>query len=181
LSLLLARDEPIDFVEMIPREKLSWGEQQVLHLCVLFLFLTGVRISSIIAGDDHLLAVTSKGRTFAHPVNKRANLCGQLGLRKVDVQQLRGGKSELLSVNLIPKSFVDPFKEASRIAFESSTPGERDSFSNLDDKGIHLCPFLFEIPALRGVFVDQVAAGSRSSFARTSTGRVLAWGANEHG
>ncbi|KAM6500839.1 Regulator of chromosome condensation 1/beta-lactamase-inhibitor protein II [Amanita muscaria] len=165
LSSLLARDESIDFVEMVPREKLSWGEQ----------------ISSIVAGDDHLLAMTSKGRTFAHPVNKRANLCGQLGLSKVEVQQLRGGKPESVPVNLIPKSFVDPFKEASRIAFESPAPGERDYFSNLDDKDIHFCPLLFEIPALRGIFVDQVAAGSRSSFVRTSTGRVLAWGANEHG
>jgi hypothetical protein len=36
-------------------------------------------------------------------------------------------------------------------------------------------------PALRGVKVVQIAAGARSSFVRTDTGRVLGWGANDYG
>lgn len=40
---------------------------------------------------------------------------------------------------------------------------------------------LSEIPSLAGIQIDQVAASSYTSFARTSTGRVLGWGANESG
>jgi alpha-tubulin suppressor-like RCC1 family protein len=44
-----------------------------------------VRITSIAAGRDHLLALTSSGRTFVHPITKNANSHGQLGFRKFDI------------------------------------------------------------------------------------------------
>ena len=40
---------------------------------------------------------------------------------------------------------------------------------------------LTEIPSLAGITISQVAASAYTSFARTSTGRVLGWGANESG
>ncbi|KAF8626336.1 hypothetical protein AX15_004995 [Amanita polypyramis BW_CC] len=160
------KGESIEFIEVIPKQKLSWGE----------------RITSIVAGDNHLLAVTSKGRTFAHPINKHANSCGQLGIRKVEVHNdLRDGKQESLVVDLTPRSLVDPFVMAALANRRGRPSEESDKAPKLNDKSIHSCPYLFEIPALQGVFVEQVAAGRRSSFARTSTGRVLAWGANEYG
>jgi hypothetical protein len=50
-----------------------------------------------------------------------------------------------------------------------------------NDPGIRFCTTLHEIPVLKGIQFAQVTAGARSSFARTPSGKVLAWGANEHG
>lgn len=141
--------------------------------------LTARRITSIVAGDNHLLAVTSKGRAFAHPVNLHANDYGQLGMHKLEV--LSDSKQGTLEVDLVPKPVVDPFIRASLVN-RGPLPSEMsDEVSKLDDKSIRFFPYLFEIPVLRGVPIEQVAAGSQSSFARTNSGRVLAWGANRHG
>ena len=43
------------------------------------------RFVQISAGKDHLLALTSDGRAFAHPITLNANSHGQLGFRKCDV------------------------------------------------------------------------------------------------
>lgn len=51
----------------------------------------------------------------------------------------------------------------------------------LDDSSLEFSDKLFEVPALRGIEVSQIAAGSRSSFVKTKAGRVLGWGANEFG
>jgi alpha-tubulin suppressor-like RCC1 family protein len=52
----------------------------------------------------------------------------------------------------------------------------------VDDKQVGFCGHLFEIPALRGVDIQQVVAGDRTSFVMTRRdGRVLGWGANEYG
>lgn len=52
----------------------------------------------------------------------------------------------------------------------------------IDDKTADFCGHLFEVPALRGVNVQQVVAGERTSFIVTRhNGRVLGWGANEFG
>ncbi|KAF8631424.1 hypothetical protein AX17_005101 [Amanita inopinata Kibby_2008] len=159
------KGDSVDFVEVVPREKLAWNE----------------RIASIAAGDSHLLAITSKGRTFAHPIDVQANQYGQLGLRKVDVRNgLVKENEECLTVDLIPKSFarlVGSSHPNHKVQHETVS----DELSRLDDKSIRFCPYLFEIPALKGVPIEQVAAGARNSFARTKTGQVLAWGANEYG
>lgn len=144
------------------------------------------RFTSIEAGQDHLLAVTSKGRAFAHPINKNANSYGQLGFRKFQipdpsVHYRTTVKSQLLDVELIPKSIADPYTKSSRASRPSSALTTSDNLVGVDDTSIRFCPHLFEIPVLKGVDIAQVAAGGRSSFARTSTGRVLSWGANEYG
>jgi alpha-tubulin suppressor-like RCC1 family protein len=50
-----------------------------------------------------------------------------------------------------------------------------------DDTALKFSDRFFEVPALRDVRVVQIAAGARSSFVRTDTGRVLGWGANDYG
>ena len=59
----------IDFIEISSDVSLGWTE----------------KFKTISAGDDHLLALTTKGRAFALPLNLRANRQGQLGLRQVDL------------------------------------------------------------------------------------------------
>ena len=86
-----------------------------------------------------------------------------------------------MDVELIPKSLADPLWNSSRS--ERITPANTvsDNLVNVDDSKIRFCLSLFEIPVLRGVDIAQIAAGSRTSFARTTNGRVLGWGANEYG
>ncbi|KAG2014091.1 hypothetical protein CC2G_010937 [Coprinopsis cinerea AmutBmut pab1-1] len=166
---LWGEDQTIDFVKLESNEKLDWGE----------------KFTSLAAGNNHLLALTSKGRTFAHPINKKANRHGQLGFRKFAIPdpsaQITGQDSHL-HVELTPKSLADPYGKASRaVRVKSEVPPYEDDLANIDDSSIRFCPFIYELPVLKGVDVAQITAGSRSSFVRTTTGRVLGWGANEFG
>ncbi|KAI0933928.1 hypothetical protein AcW1_005616 [Taiwanofungus camphoratus] len=172
---LWGEEEEIDFTEIRPNEKLAWGEKFV----------------SIAAGSDHLLALTSTGRTFAHPISLKANTHGQLGFRKFDVPapasstypHLPHGHTRV-PVELTPTAIADPYSKASpAVRPLASLPESQDAilFASLDDRDIRFSDKLFEVPALRGVEIDQIAAGGRSSFAKTTTGRVLGWGANEFG
>ncbi|TFK28684.1 RCC1/BLIP-II [Coprinopsis marcescibilis] len=165
---LWGEDANIDFIQLESNDKLERGE----------------RFASIAAGKNHLLAVTSKGRAFAHPVNKLANHYGQLGFRKFAIPDPGATithKDSHLHVELVPKSLSDPFVSASRSVRVTSDALTDANLSKIDDTRIRFCPFIYEIPVLRGVDVAQVAAGSRSSFVRSTTGRVLGWGANEYG
>ncbi|KAK0459583.1 regulator of chromosome condensation 1/beta-lactamase-inhibitor protein II [Desarmillaria tabescens] len=139
-------EEAVDFVEIKPQQQLKRHE----------LFV------SISAGNDHLLALTSSGRAFAHPVNCNANVYGQLGFRKIEVPDPGHpfGHS-VLPVQLIPK------------------PLSGEAWK--DNDTIRFCPTIYEIPSLRDIPVSQVAAGGRNSFIRTTTGYILGWGANEYG
>lgn len=129
-----------------------------------------------------MLALSSKSRVFAHPVNKNANAHGQFGLRKIEIPEYAQSKTKShLDVELIPKSIRDPYAKSSRLSRPSPTPTISDDLIDIDDSSIRFCPHLFEIPVLKGVDVVQIAAGGRNSFVRTRTGRVLGWGANEYG
>jgi hypothetical protein len=86
-----------------------------------------------------------------------------------------------VEVELIPKSLADPYANASRAARATPTTFTSGNLADIDDRDIRFCPKLFEVPVLRGVEAAQIAAGSRTSFLRTKTGRVLAWGANDFG
>ncbi|KAF8447908.1 regulator of chromosome condensation 1/beta-lactamase-inhibitor protein II [Boletus edulis BED1] len=151
----------IDFVEIFPKERLNWGENFI----------------SIAAGSDHLLALTSEGRTYAHPINKDANSHGQLGLRRVEIPAPSNLKdaAERIAIELVPRSVASPSLR------ESSPTVASEHLNMMDDRHIGSSDLLFEIPSLRGVKVSQIAAGDRSSFVNTSSGNVLGWGANEHG
>lgn len=115
-------------------------------------------------------------------MNKNANAYGQLGFRKFEIPDPAAHqvKSDM-EVELIPKSIADPYAKLSRSSRPSPMPTMSSNLIEIDDSSIRFCPHLFEIPVLRGVDIAQVAAGGRSSFARTTTGRVLGWGANEYG
>ncbi|KAJ6455757.1 regulator of chromosome condensation 1/beta-lactamase-inhibitor protein II [Mycena sanguinolenta] len=147
------RPQSVDFVELTPNSAFSWGE----------------KFTSISAGRDHLLALTSSGRAYSCPINKNANICGQLGFNAPN----------LSSPYNILKSIASSSITA---AVTSRQPPVSETETRVpDESGIRFCTTLYEIPVLKGVNFAQVTAGGRSSFARTSSGKVLAWGANEHG
>lgn len=59
---------------------------------------------------------------------------------------------------------------------------ESEPPAGLDDKSVHFCDKLYEVPALKEIKIAQAVAGDRTSFVRTAEqGRVLAWGANDFG
>ncbi|KIY68636.1 RCC1/BLIP-II protein [Cylindrobasidium torrendii FP15055 ss-10] len=150
-SWLWAEDNKIDFVEVTPATSLGRRES----------------FKSISAGDHHLLAVTSSGRTFAHPIDQYANAYGQLGFRKIRIPQ--PGSTSTIPAQLVPKTLT----EKSVAVAETTENWTKDS--------IRFCPYIFEIPALVDVPVAQATAGGRSSFALTTSGRILGWGANDYG
>jgi hypothetical protein len=138
----------------------------------------------ISAGRDHLLALTSSGRAFAHPATLKANTHGQLGFRKFDVAD--PSSKERIRGELTPLAITDPYANASRFVRRQSAAAQdlqpvSESLRGVDDSNIAWSNRLFEIPALRGVKVAGIAAGARSSYVRTDRGGVLSWGANEHG
>ncbi|KAE9406370.1 RCC1/BLIP-II [Gymnopus androsaceus JB14] len=149
------------FQEIIPNNQLSWGEKFI----------------SLSAGDNHLLALTSSGRAFAHPINSNANAYGQLGFRKFEVPV--PSSKEHIPVELVPKSIADPYAKASPFKRRPSEPEETKEIPK--STSFPFCTAIFEIPSLKGIKLTKLVAGGRSSFALTSTGRVLGWGANEYG
>jgi alpha-tubulin suppressor-like RCC1 family protein len=142
-------------------------------------FLAVRRITSIAAGSDHLLALTSSGRTFVHPITKNANTHGQLGFRKFDIPDPSSTTAVArLDVELTPRAIADPYAKSSRYARD---PSPSAAPVDADDTALKYSDRFFEVPALRDVRVIQIAAGARSSFVRTDTERVLGWGANDYG
>ncbi|KAL0579967.1 hypothetical protein V5O48_002051 [Marasmius crinis-equi] len=166
-------EKPSTFTEVTPSSSFSWGE----------------KFTSISAGDHHLLALTSSGKAFAHPITKEANAYGQLGIRKIQLPkgstgEQTSGNSEATTVELVPRSLADPFAKSTPFIREAKNDGkssEKNLLSQIDDSSIRFCPAAFEIPSLQGLNVKQLVAGGRTSFALTDTGRVLGWGANEFG
>ncbi|KAF8321582.1 RCC1/BLIP-II [Clavulina sp. PMI_390] len=135
------------------------------------------RFTSLSAGRDHLVALTTSGRTFTHPVTYNANSHGQLGTRKVQVAtstSSQNGDSPTSTIELAPKSQLDPYA--------LSSPFVRAGNAKDSTPESPLAPVLYEVPSLRGIVVDKAVAGERSSYVLTKDGgRVLAWGANEYG
>jgi len=147
-----------------------------------------LRFISISAGRNHLLALTSSGRTMVHPMNKNANTHGQLGLRKFDIPTPLSSTDTVspsrIPIELVPRAVADPFATVSpfsRSVTSSVPPSTSTNIDEIDDQHIRFSDALFEIPSLQGVKVSQIAAGGRTSFVITDSGRVLGWGANEFG
>ncbi|KZO95773.1 RCC1/BLIP-II protein [Calocera viscosa TUFC12733] len=161
LSWLWRSEPTVDHVELKPDSPMAKRE----------------RITSISAGRDHVLALTSAGRTFTHAANANANAYGQLGINYILIPSPSDPHTQV-PVDLIPKAAKDPL--------EKSTPYVRPSAGSAidvgDDTDIKWSTRLYEIPSLKGVQAKQVVAGGRSSYLLTAEGgRVLAWGANEYG
>ncbi|EJU05539.1 RCC1/BLIP-II [Dacryopinax primogenitus] len=135
------------------------------------------KFTSISAGRDHLLALTSAGRAFTHAVNAKANDYGQLGISRISAR-ISSNPPQDKPIDLIPKASKDPS--------EQSTPFARPTAPPLpvagDDTDIHWSTKLYEVPSLKEVKGKQLIAGGRSSYLLTAEeGRVLSWGANEYG
>ena len=88
-----------------------------------------------------------------------------------------GGTSH--AVDLVPDVVKDPYALSSPRGRAPSPQKAMHALASAKD--LRGCNLLFEIPALNGIRISQIATGSRTSFARTSDGRVLGWGANEFG
>ncbi|KZT44140.1 RCC1/BLIP-II protein [Sistotremastrum suecicum HHB10207 ss-3] len=177
LSKLWTSSNPqVDYIELETNVKLHRSE----------------KFTSISAGKDHLVALTSSGRTFSLPLSLSGNSSGQLGLRKVSVRSDSSSPS-LADIELTPKAARDPYAtatpyiRASQTSQEETVPQpavassvEQSKLPKDDD--IRFCTTLYEIPTLQGINVAQIVAGARTTYARTEMGgRVLAWGANEYG
>ncbi|KAK7693272.1 hypothetical protein QCA50_002839 [Cerrena zonata] len=169
-------EQTVDFAEIKSDGNLKRGETFI----------------SIATGNDHLLALTSTGRAFAHPINLNANAYGQLGFRKVDIPDhspihigVHPPGHIRIPLELIPKSIEDPYAKSTPAIRRASSSSEEKSAGSpspiLDDSHIRFSDKLFEVPSLKGIRIDQIAAGGRSSFVKTAEGRVLGWGANEYG
>jgi len=83
-------------------------------------------------------------------------------------------------VDLIPSTVSDPFAKSTSLS-RTQLGDAAEKLQTFDGSSLDFCRQMFEIPAMRGVDIKQLVAGSRTSFALTSTGRVLGWGANEFG
>lgn len=145
---------------------------------------SGERIVQLSSGTHHLLALTSTGRVFGHALDSKANSFGQLGVRKVN---LADGSEQDLAPSL-PRirggMTYTPLSTGSTTSSPpSSTPVTKSkSAADPDDvSSIRYSPTLYELPALHGIPIAQIATGPRSSLARTTDGRVLAWGSNSAG
>lgn len=141
------------------------------------------KFTSIAAGRDHLLALTSQGRVYAHAFNLSSNASGQLGYRKLDVPDPSSSTpldAPRIPIELIPKSLKDPFAKATPQTRRKPTEATEELNSAISG-GLAINDKLFEIPSLREVTISQIAAGGRTSFALTDTGRALGWGNNENG
>ncbi|KAL1936941.1 hypothetical protein VTO73DRAFT_3598 [Trametes versicolor] len=152
-----------------------------------------VRAPSRHSRQAHQLLRAHRG---AHPITLNANSHGQLGFRKCDVPSPIDlehfhlpHKHPRIPLELTPKSIADPYAKASPAIRPSSSlarssealVGKEAVAAGLDDANIRFSDRLFEVPALKGVKVDRVATGGRSSFVKTAAGKVLGWGANEFG
>lgn len=115
----------------------------------------GEKWESMASGAHHLLATTNKGRTFSLPLSPAANSHRQLGTRQT------------FNIPLSPSSST-----SASISNSPDLPPESDP---------RFATHLTEIPSLSTIPIVQVAAADRSSFVRTSNGRVLGFGANESG
>lgn len=65
---------------------------------------SGEKISEIVGGTNHLLALTNKGRVLSLPVDERGNLFGQLGSRRTLLNAPSSeGKKGIVEVDLEPR------------------------------------------------------------------------------
>ena len=158
---------------------------EVLSVAPASPFGRGEAFSDIVNGSNHLLALSNKGRTFSMPLNDQGNSFGQLGVRKVflNAPNTSGGRKELIEAVLEPKMFLQLEAEQSGATPVSTTsqPTLPAGLSSGGSESIRFSTTLVEIPALRGVRIAQIAAGTEHSLARTHDGRVLAWGRQTHG
>lgn len=113
-------------------------------------FGRGERIVDIKAGGHHLLALSSKGRTFSTPIDHDGNVYGQLGLRRV----LLGTKQLYREVLMEPRMLTETeqptvFHQGQILPAWALPPGlEKESKTRKPVTG----------PENRGIFIRQKTA-----------------------
>lgn len=174
-------------------------------------FQRGEKITDIVSGSNHLLALSTRGRTFSVPIDEKANVYGQMGVRRVllnapatpdskathtetileprmlaevDNPRAPPNASLLPSWALppgVPESNPSSKPVAPTLPTTPSDPPPRPASLTEPPTSIRFCTTLHEVPALRNVPIAQLAAGTEHSIARTTDGRVLGWGRHTHG
>ncbi|KAI5454757.1 hypothetical protein NCC49_003641 [Naganishia albida] len=128
----------------------------------------GEKFTSLVSGKSHILALTSKGRTFSMGIDPKGNSHSQLGTRTV----LPLGNPD--SNPSTPEPLIP--------AFASSSASQDIMAALPSSHDIRYNTALNQITSLSGIDIAQVAAGENSSFFRTrGEGRVLGLGANAFG
>nr|KIR47947.1 hypothetical protein I312_02461 [Cryptococcus bacillisporus CA1280] len=112
----------------------------------------GEKWKQVAVGRHHVLALTTKGRLFSMPLSEKGNDFRQLGTRE-----------ELVS---------DETPLATSLSRSSSPRPSKDITYRT-----HLDP----IPSLSKIPITHIATASNTSYAITSTSRLLSWGANSLG
>jgi alpha-tubulin suppressor-like RCC1 family protein len=139
---------------------------------------TGNVITSVQAGCKFDLALTSSGQVLSWG----DNTVGQLGIGT------RGGlRTTPVQIRLPRGVQVAAISAGSDFAMALTATGQLyawgdDLQGQLGDGTFHLLsarPVLVRLP--RGVFVVSVSAGGAHTLALTNAGRLLSWGANNHG
>lgn len=127
------------------------------------------RFTSLVSGKSHILALTSKGRTFSMGINPSGNSHSQLGTRTV-LPFGNPDRNPTTPEPLIP--LLAPSSSPSQDVM-SALPGTHD---------IRYNTAMNQITSLSGIEIAQIAAGENTSFFRTKgEGRVLGLGANAFG
>lgn len=168
------------------------------------------RVAEIQAGSNHLTALTKEGRVLALPIDDKGNAFGQLGFRRVLLNSPATPDSKATQIETIlePRllaQMTNPEEPPNATLMPSSQLPPSPPVSNTTSKpqpqavgtptdpppsptplteppsSIRYCTTLSEIPSLRQVDVAQIALGNEHCLARTSDGRVLAWGRHTHG
>ena len=155
------------FTEILPKQELGRRERCVERTSAHEFDVSQPlhRFVSISAGSDHLLALTSLGRTYALPLSPNANAYGQLGFRRFEaLSPSSSNKTDRVPVELVPKAVTDPYASvnAAERALSVREPpiGETHGTVTKDVLSAPVyCDQLYEVPALRGIKVAQAVAG----------------------
>jgi alpha-tubulin suppressor-like RCC1 family protein len=136
----------------------------------------GTAATAVSAGGDHALALTSTGGVLAWGLNDHGQLGDGTSLtRDVPVPVSMPPGVTVTAVGAGAFHSLALTRSGQVLAWGQNASGELGDGTSID----RATPVAVALPA--GTTVTAVSAGAAHSLALTSTGSVLAWGANDHG
>lgn len=135
---------------------------------------TGVKVVSVAAGADGVVALTSAGTVLTWGDNSAGSL-GTGGTRKFSCKPVQVRLPKGVQVKGVAAGVDSRYAITSGGGLLAWGGGVLGTAANAN----HLLPAPVKLP--KGVKVAAASAGLMDSMALTSTGRVLAWGVNEAG